>query len=101
MRNHSLMQTALGGIQRLVSLENAVNLLVAPEAVRREFFGHERLVATILGRISVLLDESITGLEVRESGPAPLLTRRSSAVFEHVYESYPERGTGVYGVVPL
>ena len=109
----ALEAPALGGIQRLASLENAVNLLVAPEAVRREFFGHERLVATlyravkpdpvvvafalrvatiaavadairaklspnpvditsILGRISVLLDESITGLEVRESGPAPL-----------------------------
>ena len=91
-------------------MEAAINALIAPEPLRRDFFGHERLVgtlyravkpdpvalefahrmagiatlaaairaklspnppdiATILSQITGLLDESITGLTIREGGP--------------------------------
>jgi type I restriction enzyme R subunit len=35
------------GMERLQSIEDAVNALISPDAVRRDFFGHERLVATL------------------------------------------------------
>lgn len=100
----------LNGMERLNALENAINSLIGPDAVRREFFGHEKLVstlyravkpdpaaiefstriagivtlagairaklnpnppdiATILQQIGGLLDNSITGLTIREGGP--------------------------------
>jgi type I restriction enzyme R subunit len=99
-----------GGMERLAAIENAINALIGPDAVRRDFFGHEKFVgtlyravkpdpaaiefsvrvagiatlagviraklspdppdiATILNQISGLLDESITGVQVREGGP--------------------------------
>jgi type I restriction enzyme R subunit len=36
-----------GSLQRLQCIDDAVNELVAPDDVRREFFGHERLVVTL------------------------------------------------------
>ena len=103
----------LGSMDRLAAVENAVNVLIGPDAVRRDFFGHEKFVgtlyravkpdpaavefsvrvagistlaaairaklnpnppdiATILRQIGELLDDSITGLEVREDGPPPI-----------------------------
>lgn len=100
----------LNGMEKLNALENAINALIGPDAVRREFFGHEKLVstlyravkpdpaaiefstriagivtlagairaklnpnppdiATILQQIGGLLDNSITGLTIREGGP--------------------------------
>ena len=100
----------LGGMERLSAVENAINALIGPDAVRRDFFGHEKFVgtlyravkpdpaaiefsvrvagittlagairaklspnppdiATILKQIGELLDESITGMQVREGGP--------------------------------
>jgi type I restriction enzyme R subunit len=100
----------LNGMERLNALENAINSLIGPDAVRREFFGYEKLVstlyravkpdpaaiefstriagivtlagavraklnpnppdiATILQQIGGLLDNSITGLTIREGGP--------------------------------
>ena len=100
----------LGGLERLAAVENAINALIAPESLRRDFFGHEQLVgtlyravkpdpaalefaervagiatlaaairaklspnppdiSTIMGQITGLLDESITGLTIREAGP--------------------------------
>lgn len=96
--------------KRLAAVENAVNELISPDTLRREFFGHDRFVgtlysavkpdpaaiefsvrvsgiatlaaairaklcpdppdiATILGQITGLLDDSITGLSIREGGP--------------------------------
>ncbi len=90
-------------------MENAIEVLIAPEALRRDFFAHDQLVAalyravkpdpaalasaervagiatlgaairaklhpnppdisTILGQISGLLDHSIAGLTIRDSG---------------------------------
>lgn len=100
----------LGGLERLEAVENAINALIAPEPLRRDFFGHEQLVgtlyravkpdtaalefgqrvigiatlaaairaklspnppdiSTIMGQITGLLDESITGLSIRQAGP--------------------------------
>jgi type I restriction enzyme, R subunit len=100
----------LGGMERLTAIENAINALIGPDSLRREFFGHEKFVttlyravkpdpaaiefsvriagiatlagairaklspnppdiATILQQIGGLLDESITGLTIREEGP--------------------------------
>ncbi len=99
-----------GGMERLAAFENAIDALIGPDIVRRDFLAHEKLVATlyravkpdpaaiessarvaglaalagairallspdppdiatILKRIGELLDDSITGLKVREGGP--------------------------------
>jgi len=36
-----------GGMERLSAIENAINALISPEALRRELFGHEKFVATL------------------------------------------------------
>ncbi|MBM3396663.1 MAG: type I restriction endonuclease subunit R [Betaproteobacteria bacterium] len=100
----------LGSMDHLSAIENAINALIGPDALRREFFGHEKFVgtlyravkpdpaaiefsvraagistlaaairaklspnppdiATILKQIGELLDDSITGMQVHESGP--------------------------------
>jgi len=100
----------LGGLERLEQVESAINALIAPEALRREFFGQEQLVVTlyraikpdpvalefaqrvsgiaalaasiraklspnppdiseIMGQITGLLDESITGVTIHDAGP--------------------------------
>ena len=102
-----------GSFERLQSIEDAIDSLISPESLRRELFGHERLVSTlykaikpdpaaleffntvvclstlveairvrlnpnppdiskIMGSISNILDESITGLAIRKEGPAAL-----------------------------
>ncbi len=107
------MEKLAGGLERLEAIEDAVNALISPDAIRRDFFEHERLVATlfravkpdpsaleffnrvasicaigdairakftpnptdiskVMGGISTLLDESIIGITVRESGPPAL-----------------------------
>ncbi|MBF0192720.1 MAG: type I restriction endonuclease subunit R [Magnetococcales bacterium] len=40
-------QLALGTLERLQRIEDAINGLIAPDDVRREFFAHERLVSTL------------------------------------------------------
>ncbi len=37
----------IGDLKRLKALEDAVDALIAPDAVRRDFFGHEQWVATL------------------------------------------------------
>lgn len=100
----------LGGMERLSAIENAINALIGPDSLRREFFGHEKFVgmlyravkpdqaaiefsvrvagiatlagairaklspnppdiATILKQIGELLDDSITGMQIRDGGP--------------------------------
>ena len=102
-----------GSLERLQSLEDAMNALISPETLRREFFGHERIVSTlyraikpdlaalefsvrvggisslaqailaklnpnptdiseVMGGIGALLDTSIKGITIRESGPPAL-----------------------------
>ncbi|MDH3288050.1 MAG: DUF3387 domain-containing protein, partial [Betaproteobacteria bacterium] len=36
-----------GGFERLEAVENAIEALIAPETLRRDFFGHEKLVGTL------------------------------------------------------
>jgi type I restriction enzyme R subunit len=103
----------LGSLERLAAMEDAINVLIAPDSLRLDFFGHERLVgalygavkpdpsaleftervagicalaaairaklnpnppdiSTIMGQISGLLDESITGHAIREDGPSAI-----------------------------
>ena len=43
----AMEQMPLGGMDRLAAVAHAINALISPDPVRREFFGHERLVATL------------------------------------------------------
>jgi type I restriction enzyme, R subunit len=106
-------QLVSGSMERLQRIDDAVNALISPDPLRREFFSHERLVSTLYGAvkpdpaalefasrvaclatlgeairamlnpnppdisqvmkaINGLLDESITGHAIRESGPPAL-----------------------------
>ena len=40
-------QSAAGSLERLNLLAEAVNVLISPDPIRKEFLGHERLVATL------------------------------------------------------
>ena len=40
-------QLAVGGLARLQTIADALNALISPDPLRRDFFGHERLVATL------------------------------------------------------
>ncbi|MDY0398902.1 MAG: type I restriction endonuclease subunit R [Desulfuromonas thiophila] len=103
----------VGSLERLQSIEDAMNALISPDPLRRDFFAHERLVSTlyravkpdpaalefagrvaclstlaeairaklnpdppdisaIMGEINTLLDDSITGMTIREEGPPAL-----------------------------
>jgi type I restriction enzyme, R subunit len=42
-----IVQLALGSMERLQRIEDALNELISPDAMRREFLGHERLVTTL------------------------------------------------------
>ena len=105
--------TAAGSLERLSRIQDDMNALISPDPLRRDFFGHERLVSTlyrvvkpdpsalefasrvaclttlaeairaklnpnppdisqVMGEINGLLDESITGHAIRESGPPAL-----------------------------
>ena len=109
----ALEQLPAGDMKRLARMDDAVNVLISPDPLRREFLGHERLVSTlynavkpdpaalefagrvaclgaiagairaklnpnpadiswVMGDISKLLDDSITGVEM-PSKPAPLI----------------------------
>ena len=121
----------LGGLERLAAIEHAINALISPDGVRREFFGHEKFVgtlyravkpdpvaiefsvrvagintlagairaklspnppdiATILQEIGELLDESITGLQLREGGPPAI--DLSKINFEALAQRFKESG---------
>lgn len=40
-------QLPVGGLARLQAIADALNALISPDPLRRDFFGHERLVATL------------------------------------------------------
>jgi type I restriction enzyme R subunit len=44
-------QFATGRMERLQRVDDAVNALISPDPLRREFFGHERLVSTLYGAV--------------------------------------------------
>lgn len=100
-------------MKRLECVNDAVNALISPDPLRREFFGHQRLVSMlynavkpdqaaiefagrvaclesisetirsktstdpadisrVMGQVSAMLDESVTGLKISEDGPPAL-----------------------------
>jgi type I restriction enzyme, R subunit len=44
-------QLPAGSIERLARMEDAVNALISPDPLRREFLGHERLVTTLYNAV--------------------------------------------------
>ena len=124
-----------GSLERLQRVQDGLDALISPEAVRREFFGHERLVLTlyravqpdrealgftaradclatlgqamravlnpdppdiseVMGGISDLLDESITGITIREEGPPALdLSRLNFEALARRFEASPHKNT--------
>ena len=44
-------QLAAGSMERLQRIDDAVNALISPDPLRREFLGHERLVSTLYGAV--------------------------------------------------
>jgi type I restriction enzyme, R subunit len=47
----AIEQLATGSLERLQRIDDAVNALISPDPLRREFFGHERLVSTLYGAV--------------------------------------------------
>jgi type I restriction enzyme R subunit len=47
----AIEQLAAGSLERLQRIDDAVNALISPDPLRREFLGHERLVGTLYGAV--------------------------------------------------
>jgi type I restriction enzyme R subunit len=47
----AIEQLPPGDIQRLARIDDAVNALISPDPLRREFLGHERLVSTLYNAV--------------------------------------------------
>jgi type I restriction enzyme R subunit len=47
----AIEQLNAGSLERLQRIDDAVNALISPDPLRREFFGHERLVSTLYGAV--------------------------------------------------
>lgn len=47
----AIEQLAAGSLQRLQKLADAVDALISPDPLRREFLGHERIVGTLYGAV--------------------------------------------------
>jgi type I restriction enzyme R subunit len=47
----AIEQLAAGSLERLQRIDDAVNALISPDPLRREFFGHERIVGTLYGAV--------------------------------------------------
>ena len=47
----AIEQLATGSMERLQRIDDAVNALISPDPLRREFLGHERLVSTLYGAV--------------------------------------------------
>jgi len=47
----AIEQLVAGSLERLQRIDDAVNALISPDPLRREFFGHERIVSTLYGAV--------------------------------------------------
>jgi type I restriction enzyme R subunit len=47
----AIEQLPAGSLERLQRIDDAVNALISPDPLRREFIGHERLVSTLYGAV--------------------------------------------------
>ena len=60
----------LGSMERLAALENAIDALIGPDSLRREFFVHEKLVGTLYNAVKP--DPAAIEFSLRISGIATL-----------------------------
>lgn len=60
----------VGSLERLQRVDDAVNALVSPDPVRRDFLGHERYVGTLYGAVKP--DPAVLEFAVRVSGLAAI-----------------------------
>ena len=132
----AIEQLIVGSIERLQRIADAVDALISPDPVRREFLGHERSrhhalrrgearpgragvrrgmlpawarlrrpfgrssirvrtdISAVMGDIGELLDESITGIAIREEGPPPLdLSRINFEVLANRFKESKRKNT--------
>jgi type I restriction enzyme R subunit len=47
----AIEQLVAGSLQRLQKVADAVDALISPDPLRREFFGHERIIGTLYGAV--------------------------------------------------
>jgi type I restriction enzyme R subunit len=47
----AIEQLGVGSLERLQRMDDAVNALISPDPLRREFLGHERIVGTLYGAV--------------------------------------------------
>jgi type I restriction enzyme R subunit len=47
----AIEQLAAGGMEKLARIDDAVNALISPDPLRREFLAHERIVSTLYGAV--------------------------------------------------
>jgi len=47
----AIEQLSVGSMARLQRMDDAINALISPDPLRREFFGHERMVVTLFGAV--------------------------------------------------
>jgi type I restriction enzyme R subunit len=59
-----------GGMERLAAIEDAINALIGPDALRREFLGHEKFVGTLYRAVKP--DPAAIEFSVRVAGIATL-----------------------------
>ena len=60
----------LGSFERLNAIENAINALIGPDALRREFLGHEKFVGTLYRAVKP--DQAAIEFSARVTGVATL-----------------------------
>jgi type I restriction enzyme R subunit len=63
----------LGGFERLEAMEDAINVLITPDSLRREFLGYERLVATLYRAVkpdlaAIEFSQRVAGMSMLAAG---------------------------------
>ena len=61
----------LGGMERLAAVEDAINALIGPETMRRDFFGHDKFVGTLYRAVKP--DPAVIEFSVRVAGISTLV----------------------------
>jgi len=73
-------QTTAGSLERLNLLADAVNVLISPDSIRKEFLGHERLVATLYK--AVMPDKAV----IEFSSPVSCISMLAGVIREQLGE---------------
>ena len=103
----AIEQLPAGDMRRLERVDDAVNALISPDALRKDFLAQEKLVATQLlvldwrrrrdarARVRLAIEDALdAGLP--PVYPPDLYQRKVVAVFEHVYESYADQSSSFF-----